>query len=157
MIHNRTLNTVTTEASPGRYHAVLLDMGYTLVYFDPPQEAVVQAALRTIGAERSVDQILAAVQVVWGRYYHDAETHTFPATEDHDRETQRQLETGLLGELGLESDRKTWQAFSNAMNDSFGQPGAIRPYPEATEVLDALREQGYRLGIISNWSWNLQD
>jgi putative hydrolase of the HAD superfamily len=26
-----------------------------------------------------------------------------------------------------------------------------------TEVLDRLRAQGYRLGIVSNWSWNLRN
>ena len=29
--------------------------------------------------------------------------------------------------------------------------------PEVVEVLTALQEQGYRRGIISNWSWNLRD
>jgi putative hydrolase of the HAD superfamily len=147
----------TGRASLRRYQAVLFDMGYTLVYFEPPQEAVVQAALREIGAERTVDQIRAAVQVVWGHYYQDAETRTFPATQEHDRETQFQLETGLLRELGLPSDRGTWQVFSAAVDDGFGQPGAVRPYPEVEEVLESLRQQGYRLGIISNWSWNLRE
>lgn len=144
-------------ASSRRYHAVLFDMGYTLVHFEPPQEVVVQAALRTMGAERTVDQILAAVHVVWGRYYHNAETRTFPATQEYDHESQFHLETGLLSELGLESDREIWRAFSDAMDDGFGQPGTIRPYPETVEVLESLRKQGYRLGIISNWGWNLQD
>lgn len=54
-------------------------MRYTLVHFEPPQGAVVRAALRTIGAERTVDQILAAVRVVWGQYDHDAENRAFPA------------------------------------------------------------------------------
>ena len=33
----------------------------------------------------------------------------------------------------------------------------VRPYPEVLDVLAALGEQGYRLGIVSNWSWNLRD
>jgi putative hydrolase of the HAD superfamily len=157
MSGNHTRGDPTPEASPQRYQAVLFDMGYTLVYFEPPQEAVVQAALRTMGAERSVDQILAAVQVVWGRYYQDAETRTFPATKEHDRETQFQLEAGLLEELGLKSDRETWRLFNAVVDDDFGQPGAIRPYPETMEVVESLHQQGYRLGIISNWSWNLRE
>jgi putative hydrolase of the HAD superfamily len=142
--------------SPSRYQAVLFDLGYTLVHFEPPQETLVQEALRSLGAERSVEQIQAAVQMVWGRYYLDAETRTFPATEEHDRETQFQLETSMLSELGLKSDRETWRRFSAAVNDGFGQPGAVRPYPEAEGVLRELKQQGYRLGIVSNWSWNLR-
>lgn len=156
MSENRNGLDTSSAPSPGRYQAVLFDLGYTLVYFEPPQEAVVQAALRAVGAERSVKQIHEAVQVVWGHYYQDAETHTFPPTEEHDRETQFQLETALLKELGVESDRQTWQRFNAAIDDGFGQPGAVRPYPEVEEVLARLHAQGYRLGIVSNWSWNLR-
>ena len=157
MSRNRSLAGRDEEASARHFEAVLFDLGYTLVYFEPPQEAVVQAALRTIGAERSVDQIQAAVHEVWVRYYHDAETRTFPATEEHDRQTQFQLETAMLAALGLESDRETWRRFSAAVDDGFGQPGAVRPYPETEEVLEDLYQQGYRLGIVSNWSWNLRE
>jgi putative hydrolase of the HAD superfamily len=154
---NRARLGLSSESSSRRYQAILFDLGYTLVYFEPPQEIVVQAALRTIGAERSVDSIQAAVQVVWGRYYQDAETLTFPATEEHDREIQCQLETAMLSELGLKSDLETWQRFSAAIDDGFGQPGAVRPYAEAKEVLEVLQRRGYRLGIVSNWSWNLRE
>jgi putative hydrolase of the HAD superfamily len=33
----------------------------------------------------------------------------------------------------------------------------LRPYPEVVEVLAILKGQGYRLGIVSNWSWNLRN
>jgi len=33
----------------------------------------------------------------------------------------------------------------------------MHPYPEVVDVLTTLRGQGYRLGIISNWGWNLRD
>jgi len=51
------LGAVALEISLCRYDAVLFDMGYTLVYFYPVQEKIVQEALQAIGAERSVDQI----------------------------------------------------------------------------------------------------
>ncbi len=50
-----------------RYDAVLFDLGYTLIYFEPPQEAIVQAALQTIGAERSIEQICCRGGVGLGR------------------------------------------------------------------------------------------
>jgi putative hydrolase of the HAD superfamily len=150
------LGAVALEVALCRYDAVLFDMGYTLVYFQPPQEEVVQDALRAIGAERSGDQILQAVEVVWGEYYRDAETETFPATEEHDQETSYRLSTGLLAELGLPSDRETWQVYHQALEEGFRRPGALQPYPETVEVLGRLQVLGYRLGIISNWSWNLR-
>jgi FMN phosphatase YigB (HAD superfamily)/ASC-1-like (ASCH) protein len=141
----------------GRYDVVLFDMGYTLIYFEPPQETIAQQSLRAAGAERSVDEIMAAVKVVWGEYYRDAVTVTFPATPEYDREAQARLETDLLAHLGLGTDPATLQTYTNAIEAGFSRPGVIRPYPEVLDVLSSLREQGFRLGIVSNWSWNLRD
>ena len=33
----------------------------------------------------------------------------------------------------------------------------MRPFPEVESVLAALQERDYRLGIVSNWSWNLRE
>jgi HAD superfamily hydrolase (TIGR01509 family) len=150
------LGPVALELTLCHYDAVLFDMGYTLVYFEPIQEEIVAKALQAVGAERSVEEIQQAVQVVWGRYYRDAETETFPATEEYDRETSHRLGTGLLAELGLPSDRETWETYSQALEKGYRRPGVLRPYPETLAVLDRLRALGYRMGIISNWSWNLR-
>ena len=152
------LGAIALELSPvGRYDAILFDMGYTLIYFDPPQEIIVQKALQAFGIDRSVEEINAAVEVVWGAYYRDAETATFPATERHDRESQLALSRGLLAQLGLDVDESALQAYTESIESSFSRPGVIRPYREVPEVLASLQEQGYRLGIVSNWSWNLRD
>jgi putative hydrolase of the HAD superfamily len=148
---------IALELSLCRYDAVFFDMGYTLVHFQPPQEEIVQEALRAIGAERSVEEIQRAVQVVWGSYLRDADTETFPATEEHDQEMGYNLSIALLAELGLPADRETWAVYDHALEEGFNRPGVVRPYPETLAVLDQLQALGYRLGIISNWSWNLQD
>lgn len=140
---------------PRRYDAVLLDMGYTLVYFEPRQPAVVQAALRAAGAERSEAEILAATDVVWGEYYRDADRVTFPATEAYDREVQWALSRDLLAQMGVTGDGRV-AAYHAALEERFSRPGAMRLYPEVPAVLARLREEGYRLGIVSNWSWNLR-
>jgi HAD superfamily hydrolase (TIGR01662 family) len=140
-----------------RYDAVLFDMGYTLVHFEPPQEEIVQEALRALGAERTVEEISAAVQVVWGAYYRAAATVGFPATPEYDRESQEALGRGLLRQLGVEGDDETLQAYTDSIEDWFSRPGVMRPYPEVVDVLGSLKQRGYRLGIVSNWSWNLRD
>jgi HAD superfamily hydrolase (TIGR01662 family) len=132
-------------------------MGYTLIYFQPTQEAIVQEALRGAGVERSTDEIRAAAEIVWGEAYRDAEKVTFPATQDYDRQVQDELERRLLVELGVQAGDEALQCCRNAMERGYSQPGVIRPYPEVVEVLNALRELGYRLGIVSNWSWNLRE
>jgi putative hydrolase of the HAD superfamily len=140
-----------------RYAAVLFDMGYTLVDFEPSQEAIVQEVLRTLGAERTVAEIDAAVRIVWGEYFSEAATAAFPATEAYDRQVQIELNRQLLARLGVAADGDTLQAFMDALESWFSRPGVMHPYPEAVGALTALRGQGYRLGIISNWSWNLRD
>ena len=140
-----------------RYDTILFDMGYTLVNFEPLQEIIAQEALRAAGAERSVDDIQAAVQVVWGDYYRDAATVTFPATPEYDRQAESALARGLLAHLGVEGGEKALRAYVDSIESWFSRPGVVRPYSEVVEVLDALVARGYRLGIVSNWSWNLRD
>jgi HAD superfamily hydrolase (TIGR01662 family) len=150
------LGAVALELSLRRFDAVLFDLGYTLVYFDPPQEVIVQAALRAAGAERSTAEILAAVERVWSKHYRDAWTARFAATEEYDRQAERELSRKLLHALSVEGGDEVLSHYRRALEEGFGRPDVLRPYPEATEVLDELRSEGYRLGIVSNWSWNLR-
>jgi putative hydrolase of the HAD superfamily len=140
-----------------RNRAVFFDMGYTLVYFEPPQGVIVQQALETAGVNRSIGEIRAAIEDVWGHYYRDAGRATFPPTQEYDREVQLALGRRLLVRLGLTGDDQTLADYSHAIESRFSQPGVIRPYPEVVSVLERLKEHGYRLGIVSNWSWNLRD
>jgi HAD superfamily hydrolase (TIGR01662 family) len=149
---------LANEAERARpYEAVLFDMGYTLIYFEPPQEAIVQEALRQIGLERSVAEIDAAVQTVWGNYFADAATAEFPATEEYDAQVEADLRRRLLTHLAGPVDEATFRAYGEALQSRFREPGVMRPYPEVIPVLETLRAQGYRLGIVSNWSWNLRE
>jgi len=151
------LGAVSLELAPRRYDAVLFDMGHTLVHFDPPEMTIIQMAMRDLGIKRSVEEIGAAVQLVWGEYYRDAATATFAATPDHDRKTQLRLMRGLLDQLDLSADDELLEACEDLVDSRFSQPGVMRPFPEVADVLAALQERDYRLGIVSNWSWNLRE
>lgn len=153
-----SLDDTARKVSPERrYDVLLFDVGYTLVYFEPPQEVIVQEALRRLGVERSVQEISTAAADVWGAYYADAATATFPANQEYDRQTQSRLERALLAHLGVEAPEDTMALYTDAIEFRFNQPGVIRPYPEVVEVLTRLQQQGHRLGIVSNWSWNLRE
>ena len=145
-----------TKMAVRRYDAVLLDMGYTLVYFEPTTERIIWHGLRAIGVERSPAEIYTAQEAAYADETRDAATATFPATPEYDRESQRAFERSLLTHLGVPTDPATMEAFASALQSWYGRPGVLRTYPEVVDVLVALRERGYRLGIVSNWSWNLR-
>ncbi len=143
--------------STRRYDAIFFDMGYTLVYFEPIQEVIVQEVLRTMGVKRSVAEIDAAVRTVWGDYFSEAATADFPATEAYNDQVEEGLNRLLLAELDVTTDEETLETYAEGVESWFSRPGVMRPYPEVEEVLAVLQEDGYRLAIISNWSWNLRD
>jgi len=151
------LGVVALEITPRRYDAVLLDMGDTLVYSDPPEDVIIQAALWDAGIERSVEEVGAAAQMVWSTYYPDPATATFAATPEHDHQAQLDLMRAFFALLGLSVGHDDLEAFESMIDSRLSQPGVLQPFPEVTEVLAALQDQDYRLGIISNWSWNLRD
>ena len=140
-----------------RYEAILFDMGYTLIYFEPPTAIIVQEALRVSGAERSLDEIETAIDVVWGVYYRDTALVTFPATPEYDHQVQLDLAKGMLAHLGLGVGGEAIRVHMDALESWFSRPGVIRAYPETVAVLESLKTRGYRLGVVSNWSWNLRD
>jgi len=156
-LDKEALGAVALELALHRHDAVLFDMGYTLVHFEPIQEVIVQEALRAVGVERSVAEIDAAVRVVWGDYFSEAATADFPATEEYNDQVEAELNQKLFAQLGAAADEAALQTYAEVIESWFSRPGVMRPYPEVVEVLTALREQGYRLGIVSNWSWNLRD
>jgi putative hydrolase of the HAD superfamily len=43
-----------------------------------------------------------------------------------------------------------------ALYDRHMRPAAWRPYPDAAEVLRALRERGIKVGVVSNIGWDLR-
>ena len=44
----------------------------------------------------------------------------------------------------------------DALYDRHMSPAAWRPYPDAAEVLGALRTSGARVGVVSNIGWDLR-
>ncbi|MBN1660006.1 MAG: HAD-IIIA family hydrolase [Anaerolineae bacterium] len=151
------LGAVALEVRPRRYDAILFDMGYTLVYFDPPVPVIGSEALRTLGVERTPEEVQAAVQAVWDPFWAEADRMTFAATKAQDAEVEAQMARAVLGALDVDASDGTVAAFRKAQEAWYSRPGVIRPYHEVKEVLSALAEEGYRLGIVSNWSWNLRD
>ncbi len=144
------------DPSNPRYDAVTFDMGYTLVYFHPSEEEVEAQALRSLGLSAEPAALRAVRNAVWGEYFAGAGASTYEPTEERDRQLEEELMARILGRLGLSQPGLARQVLA-ARRAIYKTPKVTRLYPEVLEVLQGIRATGYRLGLISNWSWDLDD
>jgi putative hydrolase of the HAD superfamily len=70
---------------------------------------------------------------------------------DRSAELHRAAYTGLSRQVTLPDP-----GLHDALYDRHSTPAAWRPYPDALEVLDALRERGVAVGVVSNIGWDLR-
>lgn len=70
---------------------------------------------------------------------------------DRDASNHRALYTGLARQVPLPDP-----ALYDALYERHMTPDAWRPYPDAVEVLAALRRRGTRIGLVSNIGWDLR-
>jgi putative hydrolase of the HAD superfamily len=70
---------------------------------------------------------------------------------DESAALHRAAYTGLSRQVPLPDP-----ALHDALYDRHMSPAAWQPYPDAVEVLRALRERGIRVGVVSNIGWDLR-
>ena len=73
------------------------------------------------------------------------------AARDASMEHHRAAYTGLARGVELPDPR-----LCDALYERHMQPAAWRPYPDAAEVLGALRERGLGIAVVSNIGWDLR-
>ena len=138
-----------------KYDVVTFDMGFTLVYFCPSMWELNLRALHEAGVAVSGEQMREAWQAVDREFSQNIATATFEPSKGHDHAREMEYRRQLLRHLGFYSE-ETLRKLRERENAVYAEPGAMRLYPEVRAVLDRLHAEGYRLGIISNWSWNLK-
>ncbi|NUK06748.1 HAD-IA family hydrolase [Streptomyces lunaelactis] len=73
------------------------------------------------------------------------------ATRDESMERHRAAYTGLARRVELPDE-----GLYDALYERHMAPAAWRPYPDAAEVLTALRERGLGIAVVSNIGWDLR-
>ncbi|MCL6431059.1 MAG: HAD-IA family hydrolase [Anaerolineae bacterium] len=139
-----------------RYDLITFDMGYTLAYFYPSEEELFLLALRSVGLEIDPGAVRQARSAAWREYFASIEGTTFEATEERDRKAEAWIMAQTLAHCGVH-DQDLVDVVCKASKAVFKAPGAVRLYDEVPHVLAALRTRGLRLGIVSNWSWDLHE
>ena len=147
----------TDRADPDRFdyiEVVFFDVGGTLVYSELGHLDLLHQALIVIGYKLTRDKVLAANDlarraVARRRRRHAARMDTGAASRmwlDHLSEA---LDLDLRG---ADLERELTLAIREIETRS---PEILDP--DTHELLSGLRDRGYRLGIISNWSADLAD
>ncbi|WP_406492152.1 HAD-IA family hydrolase [Streptomyces sp. NBC_00846] len=73
------------------------------------------------------------------------------ATRDESMDLHREAYTGLARQVSLPDP-----GLYDALYERHRSPAAWLPYPDAAEVLGALRDSGIRIGVVSNIGWDLR-
>ncbi len=135
---------------------VFFDMGNTLTTMQPGWDALFVRVARAHGLAVDEAAVERAYTSVFARLDRDPAIHMYDATADYDARYWRGINGAVLREAGVPPDVPITETLV-ALHRAFDDPAHYHLYPDAVPTLRALRESGYRLGIVSNWSWNLPE
>ncbi|MDI7275598.1 MAG: HAD-IA family hydrolase, partial [Anaerolineae bacterium] len=128
----------------------------TLVYFHPSEEELYLSAFRSLGLDVDPGALRLARRAAWQEYLASTDGVLFDATEDRDLQAEVRVMAETLARCGVH-DLAQAELALKASKAVFKTPGAVRLYDEVLDVIAALGARGVRLGIVSNWSWDLRD
>lgn len=147
-------NLAANSARPG-VSAVFFDMGGTLAGLNPGYEGVYHRVFQKAGFDLPLGEVESAIGYSWGVVADQDETTEYINTKEGTREWQREVEERVMERLNIHPkvrEEVFWELIR-----AFEDPATYRLYPDALPTLAALKQAGYRLAIISNWSWHLPE
>lgn len=133
--------------------AVFFDVGNTLLYPYPSVPHVVQEVLAEEGHEHDLGVIEALMPLVDG-YYEDRYREDDSFWADHDATVAVWVGMYALLSRELEVDIDP-ERFGHRVWSEFGESSRWQMYDDVIPVLSRLRENGVRIGLVSNWDRRL--
>ena len=132
------------------YDAVFFDAANTLLYPYPSVGAVYAQVARRYGVDTTGTRVQQAFRQVWGTVEAQAEHDPvrYGIGEPDGRRFWHAMVHATFAEIALPQD---FEAFFDELYWLFAQPTVWRLFPECLDVLQTLRQQGYLVGVISNW------
>lgn len=127
------------------------------MYIHPSVESIYASVTREMGIDISRSKIETVLTQIW-------EAHApmnnmrddFRASDQYDREKWKKFLRHLKKNLDVLEDVQFERWFEN-IYQRFGSANTFKLYDETVEVLEKLKEEGYQLGIVSNWDSRLLD
>lgn len=131
--------------------AVLLDAGGTIFRPYPSIGHYYSAVAAKYGCRAPEKDIEAAFHRVWRDHDRigDLKSHL---NEKNEKEFWRKVVTEAFRGFGTFT---SFDDFFNELHDLFARPEVWKFFPESEEVLEALKEKGYILCLVSNWDTRL--
>ena len=135
--------------------AITFDATGTLITTTRPVGETYAQIARSFGCELAVDALSRGFATVFPRM----PTLAFPGKSPGDipsleREWWHNLVSQVIDHAGGIDD---FGPFFDALYEHFARGGAWLAYPEVPEVLEQLKSDGYRLGVISNFDSRLEN
>lgn len=137
--------------------AILFDAAGTLLHVHPSVGEVYAAQAERFGARVPVDDINSAFRSAWRelRPYADGKT-PFHTSEEIERAWWRELVERVFEEAcGLVTFGDRFDPFFESLYRRFEQPEVWRLFDDVLPTLDALRDHGIPIAIVSNWDSRL--
>jgi HAD superfamily hydrolase (TIGR01549 family) len=137
---------LTLEPLP---EVVFLDVGDTLVRAHPSWAAVYLAVLGDFGVVVDEPTLRKALDDTFGTGG-DYVEGPFEATREASYQRLKTFDTHVLEALGEPAPPDD---FFRALEAAFAERSAWWVFEDVSPALTALSDAGYRLAVISNWSW----
>jgi putative hydrolase of the HAD superfamily len=132
---------------PQRIDALLLDALGTLLTFDPPAPLLRAALRERLGmevSEATAEEAMRAEIAYYRAHLHEGRDAASLAA------LRRRCAEAMRPALGVDAD-------TDALTGALLAALRFRAYPDAAPALRALRAQGLRLVVVSNWDVSLHE
>lgn len=135
---------------------ISLDAGNTLLHCEPSPTRIYTHHLARLGRPVPEDQAAEVFRRVWAEMQRATPPggDRYSATPGGERAWWRRFVGRVVEEL--RHDAPADRLFKE-LYEAFTDPGIWRVYPDVHEALSTLREEGYRLIVLSNWDSRLPD
>ena len=139
-----------------KYDAVFFDAANTLLYPYPSVGDIYAEVAERYGVATHGATVQQAFGKAWTNVQALAQDDPvrYGVGEPDGRSFWRILVHDVFSQIALPD---AFDAFFEELYQLFGQAAVWRLFPECREVLQTLREQGYIVGVISNWDTRLFD
>lgn len=137
----------------GQLRVIFLDMGDTMVRLTASLNAAYYRAAAASGRVLDEDHLGRTLAEITREADERSRHEAFEATEEVDRRYWLDFNSRLLQRLDIAEH--LWEGTHEEIMAAFVDPANFVLFPEVHEALGKLGALGYRLAILSNWSWHL--